>query len=239
MSDVSDLDQLGKYIAAEIKTARRYEAAAKEKAGVDLQKADNHWTAATLRLAEARKVCAETGQSFKDFKEKYAPDLSRATLYRVIAIGSGKLTIEEQRKEWREEKREKRAAKNVSQTKLSETAQLALPEPQPAEKPEPEQPGPGRITLTKSQLMAIVKQIAPLYTHEGDEERFDVVPDGDLELYDALLKASEILRDLAQHYACPQEEWNARFEAEKTAKTARKKELRAEQKATQQTEAAA
>jgi hypothetical protein len=119
------LEQEGKHIAAEIKKAREYEARAKEKAGVDLEKANNHWIAATQRLAEARKRCAESCQSFKEFKKKFAPDLSRATLYRVIAIGSGQLTIEEQRKEWREEKREKRAAAKVSRTSgLSETKGL-------------------------------------------------------------------------------------------------------------------
>ena len=114
---MTDLDRLGKLVAVEIKTARKYEAAAKEKAGVDLRKADNHWTAAAQYLAEARKRCTKSGKSFKEFKKKWAPDLSRATLYRVIAIGSGKLSIEEQRKEWREKKREKRAAV-VSQTSV-------------------------------------------------------------------------------------------------------------------------
>jgi hypothetical protein len=117
--DVLDqLEQDGKYIAAEIKTARKYEAAFKEKAGVELEKANNHWLAATQRLVAARILCAEAKVSFKQFKEKWAPDVSRATLYRVIAIGSGKVDIEEQRQNWREEQQERRAKKKgESQTK--------------------------------------------------------------------------------------------------------------------------
>jgi hypothetical protein len=105
MSDILDatdkLEQAGKFIAAQIKKAREYEHAAKEKVEHALKKADEHWTTVTQRLAEARKLCIESKQSFKDFKKKYAPDISRTTLYRVIAIGAGTLSIEEQRKRLR------------------------------------------------------------------------------------------------------------------------------------------
>jgi hypothetical protein len=84
------IDQAGRYIAAEIKAARKYETAVKEKAGIDLTKANNHWIAAAQRLAEAKQLCAKAKVSFKEFKEKWAPDMTRTTTYRVIAIGSCK-----------------------------------------------------------------------------------------------------------------------------------------------------
>jgi hypothetical protein len=144
------LDQAGKFIAAEIKTARKYEAAAKEKAGVDLEKANNHWIAATQRLAEARKLCAEAKISFKEFKEKWAPDISRATLYRVIAIGSGKLTIEEQRKEWREEKQAAKEKKE-SQKKESQKKESSETEAKPKLS--------GQATAEKEQVDAVIAKL--------------------------------------------------------------------------------
>jgi hypothetical protein len=115
----AELEQAGKFIAAQIEKARGYEADAKEKVEHALKRADDHWTSVAQRLSEARKLCFESKQNFDDFKKKYAPDLSRTTIYRLTSIGAGTLSIEEQRKTWREEKREKRAAAKESRTKMS------------------------------------------------------------------------------------------------------------------------
>lgn len=91
------LEQEGKFIAAQIKTMRGYEAAAEEKAGVELKKAQDHRATVEQRLAEVHAKCKADG--FKAFKAKWCPDFGRTKLYQILAIGSGKKTREQIRAE--------------------------------------------------------------------------------------------------------------------------------------------
>jgi hypothetical protein len=111
----SDIEQDGKFIAAQIKAARRYESAAEEKAGTDLRKAADNWASVYRRLAEVRPKCKEAGMSFKDFKAQYCPDLGRTKLYKALAIADGRSTIEQDKE--RDAKRQ--AAKRARDEKVS------------------------------------------------------------------------------------------------------------------------
>jgi hypothetical protein len=93
----SDIELDGKFIAAQIKKARQYEAAAEEKAGTELRKAAENWTTVYQRLADVRKKCKQAGMKFDDFKAKYCPDLGRTKLYKALAIADGRTTIEQER----------------------------------------------------------------------------------------------------------------------------------------------
>jgi hypothetical protein len=102
-----EVQALGNRIAAHLQKMRDYEAKAHEKAGVELRKADDHWHTVTQLLAEAKAKCDVGG--FKAFKEKYCPNLSRSRIYELLAIGSGKKTLEEIRAEKRESVAKSRA----------------------------------------------------------------------------------------------------------------------------------
>jgi hypothetical protein len=78
---------------------RGYEGKAREKAGVELRKADDNWTTVTQLLAEAKAKCSTGG--FKAFKEKFCPDLSRSRIYELLQIGDGTKNLEESRAETR------------------------------------------------------------------------------------------------------------------------------------------
>ena len=58
-----EIEQDGKYIAAQIKNARSYEAAAEEKAGADLRKAADRWISIGQRLAAVKSKCKKAGNS--------------------------------------------------------------------------------------------------------------------------------------------------------------------------------
>jgi hypothetical protein len=90
-----DVAALGSRIAAQLKTMRSYEVKAREKAGVELRKAQDNFDTITQLLAEAKAKC--DGAGFKAFKKRYCPNLSRSRVYELLAIGSGKTTIEESR----------------------------------------------------------------------------------------------------------------------------------------------
>jgi hypothetical protein len=90
-----EVEALGNRIATHLQKARAYEAKAHEKIGVELRKADDHWTTVTQLLAEAKAKC--DGGGFKAFKEKFCPDLSRSRIYELLQIGSGTKTVEESR----------------------------------------------------------------------------------------------------------------------------------------------
>ncbi len=90
-----EVEALGFRIAAHLQKARDYEAKAREKAGVELRKADDNWTTVIQLLAEAKAKCSAGG--FKAFQEKYCPNLSRSRIYELLEIGSGKKTLEESR----------------------------------------------------------------------------------------------------------------------------------------------
>jgi hypothetical protein len=119
------LEQEGQFIAAQIKAMRGYEAAAEEKAGVELKKAQNNRTTVEKRLADVYAKCKADG--IKAFRAMYAPDFGRTKLYQILAIGSGKTTREEIRTKERDKKREQRAAANPGQANVPDTS----PEPQP------------------------------------------------------------------------------------------------------------
>ena len=105
-----EIEQAGKEIAAQIKAARKYEAAAAEKAGTDLRKAADNWTSVYQRLAAVRAKCKDAKVSFKEFKEKYCQGLGgRSKLYKVLAIADGRTTEEQQREQDAKRQAAKRA----------------------------------------------------------------------------------------------------------------------------------
>ena len=122
------LEQEGKFIAAQIKTMRGYEAKANELAGVELRKAEDNRTTVEKRLADVHAKCKADG--FKAFKAKWAADFGRTKLYQILAIGSGKKTHEQVREEERVRKAKQREAvrdnANVPDTPLSEAEGEAI-----------------------------------------------------------------------------------------------------------------
>jgi hypothetical protein len=87
----TDVLAIGHQIRARLKTMG-YETKAREKAGVELRKANDNWITVTQLLAEAKAKCNAGG--FKAFKEKFCPDLGRSRIYELLAIGAGKKTSE-------------------------------------------------------------------------------------------------------------------------------------------------
>ena len=138
----SEIKSDGKHIAAQIKAARRYEAAAEEKAGTDLRKAADHWTSVFQRLAVVRTKCKEAGISFKTFKAEYCPDLGRTKLYKALAIADGRSTAEQEQEKDAKRQAAKRAKVSVTsdvtdslpddgvEARKAEHARLAGDEPQ-------------------------------------------------------------------------------------------------------------
>jgi hypothetical protein len=102
-----EIQTLGDRVATHLDKARAYEARAHEKAGVELRKADDHWNTVTHLIATAKMRC--DGSGFDVFKAKYCPNLSRSRIYELLAIGSGKKTLEEVHAEKRESAARSRA----------------------------------------------------------------------------------------------------------------------------------
>jgi hypothetical protein len=99
----AELEELGKQIAARVKIRQHYDAAAQEKAGRELRKAqDERDTIRNVLLGQARAKCKEAGESFEKFRKQCCPDLSRSRLYAVLAIADGRKTVEQDRAEKRE-----------------------------------------------------------------------------------------------------------------------------------------
>ena len=106
----AELEEIGKQIAARVKIMRDYDAAAEEKAGHELRKAqDERDTINNVLLVQARAKCKEAGESFEKFRKQYCPDLSRSRLYTVLAIADGRKTVEQDRAEKRESVAKSRA----------------------------------------------------------------------------------------------------------------------------------
>ena len=106
----AELEEIGKQIATRVKIMRDYDAAAEEKAGHDLRKAqDERDTIHNVLLVQARAKCKEAGESFEKFRKQYCPDLSRSRLYTVLAIADGRKTVEQDRAEKRESVAKSRA----------------------------------------------------------------------------------------------------------------------------------
>ena len=126
-----ELGDLGKRIAARLEKVRGYEAKARDKAGVELRKADDHWNTLTRELAEAKAKC--DGGGFKAFKKKYCPNLSRARIYKLIAIGAGKKTLAESRAEVRKSVAQSRRKKASPTSPVGDKSEQ--PVKQPVEQP--------------------------------------------------------------------------------------------------------
>jgi len=107
------LDEIGKEITARIEKMRAAEATAMDKAGAELKRAEGHRIAIMERLKEARKHCRSLHVSFDDFKAKYAPDLGRSSIYKLLAIADGRTTQEQERRKERVKKRWQRATKRM------------------------------------------------------------------------------------------------------------------------------
>jgi hypothetical protein len=106
----TELEEIGKQIAARVKIMRDYDASAEEKAGHELRKAqDERDTINKVLLVQARAKCKEAGESFAKFRKQYCPDLSRSRLYAVLAIADGRKTVEQDRAEKRESVAKSRA----------------------------------------------------------------------------------------------------------------------------------
>jgi hypothetical protein len=106
----AELEEIGKQIAARVKIMQEYDAAAEEKAGHELRKAqDERDTIHNVLLVQARAKCKEAGESFEKFRRQYCPDLSRSRLYAVLAIADGRKTVEQDRAKKRESVAKSRA----------------------------------------------------------------------------------------------------------------------------------
>jgi hypothetical protein len=112
----AELEKIGNEIAARVNNVRKYDAAAEEKAGYELRKAqDERDTINNVLLVQARAKCKEAGESFEKFRKQYCPDLSRSRLYVALAIADGRKTVEQDRAEKRESVAKSRA-KGASST---------------------------------------------------------------------------------------------------------------------------
>ncbi len=87
------LEEIGKIIAAHVKIMRDHDAAAEEKAGHELRKAQDERDTIMVLLVEARAKCREARESFETFRKQHCPDLGRSRLYAVLAIADGRKTM--------------------------------------------------------------------------------------------------------------------------------------------------
>ena len=126
-----ELESIGKEIAERVKIMRKYDAAANEKAGVEMKKSDDERDTITkVLLVKAKAKCKEAGKSFKAFQKEYCPDLSRSRLYAVLAIADGRKTVEQDRADTAARVRKHREEKRPLQTDVTDTPPIA-PEPAP------------------------------------------------------------------------------------------------------------
>jgi hypothetical protein len=95
------LQELGKQITAHLEKADKYD-----------EKADQHRTAAAQLFAQAKELCDEGG--FTAFHEKFFPHLGRSRVYDLLAIGTGKKSIEDAKHTWEELQQGKPAAKKTA-----------------------------------------------------------------------------------------------------------------------------
>ena len=127
------LDEIGKEITARIEKMRAAESTAMDKAGAELKRAEGHRIAIMERLKEARKHCRSLRVSFDDFKAKYAPDLGRSSIYKILAIADGRTTQELERRKERVKKRSQRAAKRMQAEAASGAGMASAATGQPAQ----------------------------------------------------------------------------------------------------------
>jgi hypothetical protein len=111
------LRDLGKRITAHLERAHKAEG-----------KAEQHRIAAAQHLAQARDLCDAGG--FTAFHEKFYPDLGRSRTYELLAIATGKSSIEHTRASTRERVARHRAKKTESVTEgdvTDSTTPIAAP----------------------------------------------------------------------------------------------------------------
>jgi hypothetical protein len=149
-----ELEEIGKEIAARVKVMRDYDAAAEQKAGHDLRKAqDERDTIKDVLLVQARAKCKEAGESFEKFRKQYCPDLSRSRLYAVLAIADGRKTVQQDRAEKRESVAKSRA--RVSSTAaVGDTNDLDIETSAEARKAAASKPEPWHATTTPNEVPA-------------------------------------------------------------------------------------
>ena len=82
-----------------------------EKAAQCDKKADDHRASAGQYLLQAREACDEDG--FDAFREKFCPELGRTSVYEMLAIATGKKSVEEVRASSAERSKKYRARKKV------------------------------------------------------------------------------------------------------------------------------
>jgi len=92
------LTELGQRIAAHLEKAARCD-----------QKANDHRISAGRLLAEAKKLCDEGG--FAAFHERFCPNLGKSRTYELLAIASGRKSLEQSRAINAERNRKHRAEK--------------------------------------------------------------------------------------------------------------------------------
>jgi hypothetical protein len=100
------LEQDGKRVAAHLQKMRDCEAAVYEKSGHDLRKIDEFRISLSQTLAEVKAKCR--GEGFKAFQDKWCPDLQRSSIYELLRIGRGVLTLEQARAAAAKRKRKQR-----------------------------------------------------------------------------------------------------------------------------------
>ena len=112
----SALEAHGREIAARIVIADKALAELKDKAGAPLKAFVNHRIAVAKMLADAHAKCKAAKVPFEEFQRKYAPNYQRALTYELIAIGQGKLTIEDRTAAATKRKQKSRAAAKIAAT---------------------------------------------------------------------------------------------------------------------------
>jgi hypothetical protein len=105
----SALEAHGKEIAARIQIADKALAELKDKAGGAFKSFVDHRAAIAKMLADAKDECKAAKVPFTEFQAKYAPNFSRALTYELLAIGHGKLTLEDRTAKATARKRKSRA----------------------------------------------------------------------------------------------------------------------------------
>jgi hypothetical protein len=128
---VAALNAHGKEIAARIQIADKALAELKDKAGSALKTFVDHRHAIAKMLADAKDECKAAKVPFEEFRKKYAPNFQRSLTYELVAIGQGKLTLEDRTAAATKRKQKSRANARV----LSAAVEAAKAREVPAAKP--------------------------------------------------------------------------------------------------------
>jgi hypothetical protein len=177
-----ELEPLGKRIIAHLERMRGYEALAQQKAGIELKKAENNWITVTQLLAEAKGKCDKGG--FKAFQKKYCPDLGRSRIYELLAIGTGKRSLEDSRAA-------KRMRMARSRSKVSATTADVADKPSPKGQP--------RMNATEQGTFGAIRERAHDlgYRLRRKGRQFDLAIDGKTDPVANLVLAAHLL-DIAE-----------------------------------------